>query len=232
MGAFAIALAEFKTSFGRDLATALTATGAAVWTNAFLGIATALLALTAAGVGNFAADLAGDGVGLAANLATAFTATATGLDLDLGLATVFTGALTTALDGTGFLTAGLAAFTGLAGTFITLAAGLAFAAVDAALAVGLALTATFGAAFLAATLTNDLLDVFTSCLLAVQLTRTECASPSHRTQSVHLHQNPWVGPSGAGGPNKGPCQGGDCSDRTSQKLEWSGLNSGLSQKVC
>ena len=193
-------------------------------TNAFLGIATALGALTAAGVGTFAADLAGDGVGLAATLATAFTATA----LDLGLATVLTGALTTALDGTGFLTAGLAAFTGLAGTFTTLAAGLAFTAVDAALAAGLALTATFGAGFLAATLTDDLLDVFTSCLLAVQLTRTACASPSHRTQSVHLHQNPWVGPSGAGGPNKGPCQGGDCSDRTSQKLEWSGLNSGLS----
>ncbi len=200
MGAFAIALAEFKTSFGRDLAAALTAAGAAVWANAFLGVATALLALTAAGVGTFAADLAGDGVGLAATLATAFTATATGVGLDLGLATAFTGVLTTALDGTGFLTEGFAALTGLAGTLTTLAAGLAFTAVDAALAAGLALTATFGAAFLAATLTDDLLVVFTSCLLAVQLTRTACASPSHRTQSVHLHQNPWVGPSGAGGP--------------------------------
>ena len=119
---------------------------------------------------------------------------------NVDLAAARDGVLTTALDGTGFLTAGLAAFTGLAGTFTTLAAGLAFTAVDAALAAGLALTATFGAAFLAATLTDDLLVVFTSCLLAVQLTRTACASPSHRTQSVHLHQNPWVGPSGAGGP--------------------------------
>jgi hypothetical protein len=53
-------------------------------------------------------------------------------------------------------------------------------------------TPTFGAALAAAPFTDDLLDVFTSCLLAVQLTRTPCASPSHRTLCAHLHQNPWI----------------------------------------
>jgi hypothetical protein len=61
------------------------------------------------------------------------------------------------------------------------------------------LAATLGAALEAAPFTDDLLVVFTSCLLAVQLTRTLCASPSQRALCTHLHQNPWIRIPGADG---------------------------------
>ncbi len=148
---------------------------------------------------------------LTATLPAAFTATGGDLDLITGwtvalrtalgfagtLPATLTGALAADLAGAlaadlpDALTTDFTALTGLAGDAATLGAGLAFTEAGAAtLAAGLALTATLGAALLAAPFTDDLLDVFTSCLLAVQLTRTECASPSHRTQGVHLHQNP------------------------------------------
>lgn len=117
-----------------------------------------------------------------------------------GLTWVLTWVLTWGLAGV--FTTGFTALAGLAGAFTTVATGLALAftaAGTAALGRGLALTATFEGAFLATAFTDDLLDVFTSCLLAVQLTRTQCASPSHRTHGAHLHQNPGGGPPGAGG---------------------------------
>jgi hypothetical protein len=119
----------------------------------------------------------------------------------------FTAALTGSLaaEALGFFTAGFSVLTGWADAFTALAAGLALPeALAAALGTVLALAATLGAAFLASTFTDDLLDVFTSSLLAVQLTRTLCASPSQRTQGARLHQNPQGKPFGAVGPIRHP----------------------------
>ena len=102
--------------------------------------------------------------------------------------------------GTGDFFTAAAGGVDLADDFATLAAVGVFAATFcAALAATLVLTAAWGAALGAVTLTDDLRGVFTSCLLAVQLARTLCASPSQRTMGVHLHQNPQGETFGAGG---------------------------------
>jgi hypothetical protein len=160
-----------------------------------------------------AATLAGSLTGVFETALTAVVANGFTVVFELAVLTEFTGALTVvladdlagvftwvsdALEAGDFFTA--AARVALAdGLGALTASGIFAAALCGALAAAWVLTADGRAALGAVTLTDDLRGVFTSCLLAVQLTRTLCASPSHRTLVVHLHQNPVGKTSGAGG---------------------------------
>ncbi len=252
MGAFAIAGADFKTSFGRCGVSALTAAGAAVLAGDLAGIALFLASAGLAALAAGLAALAALAAGLADVLTIGFAVTLGAETVALAAALTVTGFVLSAVTGfadalagfdfraltdlAGALTAVLAFLTGFATGFSALDTGLIAGLAGAlsatfltALATGLALTAAFGTTFLTATLTVDLLDFFTSCLLAVRAYAHQVRQPIALNALRSFASKPmgwtfW----GGGRRNKAPCQGGDCSDRTSQKGEWSVLNSQLS----